>query len=86
MTLSCCAAHHEPQAAAGGAGKKSGAKVEVEQVQKQLDALTADERTAAVLADAPELASLLEELTAALHEVGASGHRVCFGPCTCPCL
>ncbi len=41
----------------------------MERVAKQLDALTADERTAAVLSDAPELASLIAELTAALDEV-----------------
>jgi hypothetical protein len=56
-------AQKDSAAAAAGGG------VSVEAVAKQLGALTADERAAALLADAPELAALLEELTAALTEV-----------------
>jgi hypothetical protein len=54
----------------------SGGKVAVESVAKQLGQLSADQRAAALLADAPELSALLEELTAALHEV-----RVCGAGC-----
>ncbi|KAJ9531936.1 hypothetical protein QJQ45_003641 [Haematococcus lacustris] len=42
-------------------------------VAKELHALTADERSAALLADAPELLALIEDLQASLHEVR---HRV----------
>ncbi|KAJ9533578.1 hypothetical protein QJQ45_026646 [Haematococcus lacustris] len=44
-----------------------------EEVAKELHALTADERSAALLADAPELLALIEDLQASLHEVR---HRV----------
>ncbi|WIA21610.1 hypothetical protein OEZ85_000794 [Tetradesmus obliquus] len=53
-------------AAAGAAGA---AGVEVETVAKDLGALTAEEQLAVVMADAPELLSLLEELKACLAEV-----------------
>ncbi|GFH17015.1 Sas10 domain-containing protein [Haematococcus lacustris] len=43
------------------------------EVAKELHALTADERSAALLADAPELLALIEDLQASLHEVR---HRV----------
>jgi len=42
--------------------------VEVEEVTKQLDSLTAEQRSAALLADAPELLALLQDLTDTLSE------------------
>jgi hypothetical protein len=47
--------------------------VEVEHVAKDLGALSGDERMAALLADAPELLALIEDLTASISEVR---HRV----------
>jgi hypothetical protein len=47
--------------------------VEVEHVAKDLGALSTDERMAALLADAPELLALIEDLTASISEVR---HRV----------
>ena len=49
--------------------------VEVEAVAKQLGALSAEERQAALLADAPELLALLQDLTDSLKEVGVALRR-----------
>ena len=43
--------------------------VEVEEVEKRVDALSAEEQHAAVLADAPELEALLADLQASLADV-----------------
>jgi hypothetical protein len=43
--------------------------MEVEEVQKDLDAMSKEEQRAAVMADAPELAALLADLQLSLAEV-----------------
>eukprot|EP00879_Flechtneria_rotunda_P011823 GHRR01012350.1.p1 GENE.GHRR01012350.1~~GHRR01012350.1.p1 ORF type:complete len:590 (+),score=268.47 GHRR01012350.1:166-1935(+) len=59
----------EQVVANGGAGAAGSRGVEVETVTKDLGALTAEEQVAVVMADAPELLSLLDELQACLTEV-----------------
>ncbi|KAI8469299.1 MAG: Sas10 C-terminal domain-containing protein [Monoraphidium minutum] len=60
-------------AAKRGAGRGGRRGVEVEAVRKDLSALGAEERMSALLADAPELTSLLSELSTSLDE---ARHRV----------
>ena len=43
--------------------------VEVEEVERDLGAMTTEEQRAAVMADAPELAALLADLQSSLAEV-----------------
>jgi|LauGreDrversion4_1035100.scaffolds.fasta_scaffold1618011_1 hypothetical protein len=45
----------------------------MESVSKQLDQLSAEERHAALMADAPELLALLQDLTDSLAEVSWEG-------------
>ena len=47
----------------------AGADVEVEEVKKDLGAMTTEEQRAAVIQDAPELAALLADLQSSLAEV-----------------
>ena len=62
--------HLRPQASKVGGARNKAAPVVVETVAKNLADLTNEERGAALMADAPELLALLQDLTDSLAEVG----------------
>ena len=59
--------------ASKAAGKKGSRAMVIESVSKQLGDLSAEERNAALMADAPELLALLQDLTDSLAEVRGGG-------------